>query len=69
MAILLRHFNLSLEVYGDVIIEEQPVSTIPNLFFIFVEIFFTLLNPLYLIKQMSTLLSRRHLSSITCVIT
>jgi hypothetical protein len=47
----LRHSNLSLEVYGDVIIEEQSVSTIPNLFSIFLEIFFTLLNPLYPIKQ------------------
>ena len=49
-AINLRHFNLSLEVSGD-IIEEQTVSTIPTLISIILEILFTLLNPLCLIEQ------------------
>jgi hypothetical protein len=49
-ATFLRHFNLSLEVSGDNI-EEQLVSTIPNLFSVILEIFVTLLSHLSLIKQ------------------
>jgi len=49
-AIFLRHFNLSSEVSGDNI-EEQIISMIPILFSVILEIFVTLLSPLYLIKQ------------------
>ena len=49
-ATFLRHFNLSLQDYGDNI-EKQLVSTIPILFSVILGIFVTLLSPLYLIKQ------------------
>ena len=49
-AIILRHFNLSLQDSGDNI-EKKLVSTIPILFPVILEIFVTLLSPLYLIKQ------------------
>jgi hypothetical protein len=46
----LLRFHPPLEVSGDDI-EEHTVSSIPILFSVILEIFFTLLSPLYLSKQ------------------